>query len=111
MNRLRAFVREPFHLTTALAVGFVLGGFALIGFAWNGAARLTLVALQLPYVVSGGLGGLLLAGTGLALLGVQASRSEGAEQRRELDGVLDVVASVLAQRRGSPGGGAGRVNA
>lgn len=52
------------------AVLFTVAGFVLIVLAWNGAASLDRVPGQLPYAISGGLGGLalVLVGGSLAIV-------------------------------------------
>lgn len=100
--------RVHFRAVTAIAVALVAAGFAMIGFAWSGAAARAIAALQLPYAVSGGLGGLLLVGVGARLVSIQVSRAQRAREARELDEILDAAGRVLAQRRSR---GAGRVNA
>lgn len=42
---------------------FVLGGLAVV-LGWVGASKQALTALQLPYAISGGIGGLFLLGLG-----------------------------------------------
>src|SRR5205823_2802726 len=54
----------------------VLAGLVAFGLAWRGAAAEMLVARQLPWLVSGGLGGLGLVATGSTLLAIHHRRRE-----------------------------------
>lgn len=76
-------------------------GFALIAFAWGKVAGIAdNVALQLPYLVSGGLTGLGLVMVGLTIVNVAAKRRDAllrqqqtqllADALRELRNALDV---------------------
>jgi hypothetical protein len=51
----------------ALAVALTLAGAVLLTVGWFGVSRQALAPLQIPYVVSGGLGGIFLTGVGAAL--------------------------------------------
>lgn len=59
------------------------------------------VALQLPYLVSGGLGGAALIGIGAILTAVQAERRDRAAAAKEMQQVVDLVCSLTtaAMRR------------
>jgi membrane protease YdiL (CAAX protease family) len=73
------------------AVGLVGLGFIIIFLAWNGAAGKDYVQGQLPYLISGGVGGLALVISGLTVAIVQSVRREAAEVTRRLDQLLEVV--------------------
>ena len=92
-----ASVREP--VNAALATGFaaVLAGFGLIAFAWYRVSGEMDVAVQVPYVVSGGMAGLALIAAGCLFAHVLISR--GLESARG-DAVADIVAGVASRRRG-----------
>ncbi len=51
-----------------LGLGFCLLGFIVIAIAWNGAAGVDYTQGQVPYLISGGLGGLCLVVVGAALV-------------------------------------------
>ena len=51
-----------------LAIGYCLAGFVLIFLGWNGAASYDTVSAQMPYLVSGGIGGLALVVVGAGLM-------------------------------------------
>lgn len=84
MNEIWKALRDPRVSVTLVLAATVLGGLALIGLGYRGAAALLLVPLQVPYLVSGGVVGLAAVGAGLALLVVHLDRAEAAQERREV---------------------------
>lgn len=89
------FVRDPAFPGVALIATLLLSGFAVVLVAWSGVARTLYVALQVPHLVSGGLGGLALMGAGAALLDIQLSRRESAREQRLNDEVIDEVVELM----------------
>jgi len=81
-----------------LGIGYCLAGLALIFLGWNGAATYDRVPAQMPYLVSGGLGGLALVVIGAALIVVQSNRADRAALQVSLDELRDAV-----ERLASPG--------
>ena len=59
-----------------LAVAALGVGFLLIVLGWNGAASLDYAQGQLPFVISGGVGGMALVAVGLTLVVLNALRSD-----------------------------------
>lgn len=84
---------------TYLGVALTVIGFVLIAIAWRQVAAETNVALQLPYLVSGGLTGLALVMVGVTVVNVAAKRRDAvlreqqtallADALRELSAALD----------------------
>jgi hypothetical protein len=66
-------------------------GFAGLGMAWHGASATLDVYTQMPFIVSGGFGGVALAGTFLGLLAVHTERRAAAVERLWLE---DAIASA-----------------
>jgi hypothetical protein len=83
-------------------VALVAVGFALIFLAWNGAAGRDFVEGQLPYLISGGLTGLALVGTGLTVALVQAQRREARAVTDRLDELIEVVRANSASGAAGP---------
>ena len=73
------------------AVGLVGLGFIAIFFAWNGAAGKDYTQGQLPYLISGGVGGLALVLSGLTVVIVQAVRRESMFLGRKLDDLIEAA--------------------
>jgi MFS family permease len=104
-RRLRAGVgrlrSDPFARSIAFAIALILGGFVAIGLGWRGAARSLIVAEQLPFLISGGLGGLALIVAGAGTLAVQASRYWNARELQR----LELIVSRAARRAQTETGG------
>ncbi|MBW3667826.1 MAG: hypothetical protein KY443_01320 [Actinobacteria bacterium] len=76
-------------------------GLALIGIGWGKVAGETQVYLQLPYLVSAGLTGLVFVMVGLTVLNVTTRQRDGAERDRqitELVGIIEELRETLAER-------------
>ena len=78
---MRAAGRDPFIVSVVVLSALVITGLIGLAVAWKGAAATLVVAFQLPYVVSGAIGGLALLGFALGLVLVQGRRREEAERR------------------------------
>jgi hypothetical protein len=74
-----------------------LGVLALF-LAWNGAAGVDHVEGQIPFLISGGLLGLALVGTGLTIVNVQSRRQDTADVLAKLEDLAEAL-----QRAGDPG--------
>jgi hypothetical protein len=90
------FLRDPALPGVLLMVGLILAGFGAVLFGWRGAARAAYVPLQVPALVSGGVGGLALIGVGVALLDIQSARRHAAREQRIVDDALDELAELVA---------------
>ena len=98
-----AWSMDPVAPTLLLFAGLVVAGFVAIAIGWKVSARTSVVAFQIPALVSGGLGGLALIVIGAALANIQATRWVAALERTEADAVLDEIASItdgMSGRRG-----------
>lgn len=90
---------DPAHAATFIAVGLIVSGFAVMGLAWRGLAATLMVAVQLPYAISGGVAGVGMVGAGAALLSVQSSRALTARRCRDFDVLIEGALDVLAALR------------
>lgn len=87
---------------TYLGIAVAAIGFALIAIAWGAVAGQTNVALQVPYLVSGGLTGLALVMVGLTVISVAARRRDAMlreQQTRLLADALRELGAALDDRR------------
>lgn len=95
-------MRGPAKLATYLATVLVLSGFGLVGLAWYSVSGLDHLQGQFPYLLSGGLGGLGLIITGMAVLLVQTVREQSARERAQLNelhvAILRVILAAPAKR-------------
>ena len=96
MIELWRVLRDPRVTTTLVLASVVLTGFGLIGAGYRGAAPLLIVALQVPYLVSGAVVGIAMVGVGLALLMVHLDRTEAAVERRDVAALQRDVLRLLA---------------
>jgi hypothetical protein len=69
-------------------------GFVVIMYTWGKVAALTVVPLQMPYLVSGGLVGLGLILVGLTMVNINAKRQDAFARERQLGQVREVLAEI-----------------
>lgn len=80
----------PIHIGLSVcAVGMIV-----IAFTWAKVARLTSVALQLPYFISGGFTSLALTMTGLTIISLGVRARDEAERRKNLDRLAEILSAV-----------------
>lgn len=79
-------------------IGWGLGtvGIIVIIIGWYGVSGQALVAKQLPYLISGGLGGVALVGIGAALIGTERLRQDARRIARLEEMVEDLTAVLIA---------------
>lgn len=77
----------------------VLAGFAAVFLAWNGAAGQDHVPAQLPYLISGGLTGVILVGVGLVLLRNFESRRDSRRVEARLDALREAIDRLAAEQQ------------
>ncbi len=98
--------RNPFAWIGRTGIGvwigllFAAGGFGLLAYTWGETAALTDVALQVPYVVSGGFGGLGLILLGLLVVNISVKRRETRARERQLEELRDALAGLRAAIEG-----------
>jgi hypothetical protein len=108
-TRLRASTRaRPVRAASWLAptspalvytgVVLIVAGFAVLAFAWSRVAGTAIVALQLPYLVSGGFAGLGLVIVGVLLMYLAVKRRDAWQRERR----LDALAAALEGRAERP---------
>lgn len=81
---------------TYLGVALTVIGFALIAIAWRQVAAETNVALQLPYLVSGGLTGLALVMVGVTVINVAAKRRDAVLREQQNALLADALQELSA---------------
>jgi hypothetical protein len=101
LARLRQFVRAGAGVWVGLLL--VAGGFGLIAYTWGEVAGLLDVALQLPFLVSGGLTGLGLILLGLLVVNLAVKRKEAIERHRQLDEVREALVRLREAIEGETG--------
>lgn len=89
--------RRPLSPTpTYVGIGITVVGFMLIAVAWGQVAGETNVALQMPYLVSGGLFGIALVLVGLTVVNVAAKRRDAALREQQTALLADALAELRA---------------
>jgi hypothetical protein len=83
----------------ALLGVLVVVGFAGVMLAWRGSAASIVGALQLPYAVSGAIGGVAVLGFALGIASIQVRRRAEAAERAELARVIAAAVHLLAAAR------------
>jgi hypothetical protein len=101
VTRVRRLLADPFSVSVLVLGILAVAGLIGIIVGWKGAAASLVVSVQLPYIVSGAIGGLALLGFALGLLLIQARRRQEARRRADMDRVVHAAAAVLAAARGS----------
>ena len=96
MNEIWKVLRDPRVSTTLVLAGMVALGFGLVAQGYRGAAALTFVPFQVPFIVSGAVAGVAVVGAGLALLSIHLDRAEAAEERRAVAALQRDVLRLLA---------------
>jgi len=91
----RRWVSDPLVVSSWVAAAMVVGAFVAFFLAWRGAAATLAVGIQVPYLVSGGVGGLTLLMAGLTLVHVQARRRRNAREHRQLARLIEEAQGVL----------------
>ena len=85
-----------------MGMGCAILGFFILAVAWNGAAGLDYAQGQLPYLLSGGFGGLGMIVLGAALIVTEGNRRD----RAILEAKLEQIALALSRGGGSNGSSA-----
>ena len=87
---------------TYLGIAVSAIGFVLIAFAWGATAGEANVALQMPYLISGGITGLAMVMVGLTIVSVAARRRDAVlreQQTALLADALRELGAALEERR------------
>ena len=101
-GRLQRFFRVGAGVWAGLLITAI--GFGLIAFTWGKVAALVSVALQLPYIVSGGMSGLGLILLGLLVTNLAVKRREALERSRQLDEIREALVRLRTAIEGEDGG-------
>lgn len=78
-------------------VAVAAAGLAGLGIAWDGVAATLFPQLQMPFIVSGGFGGIAIVGAALALLAVHLERRSAAGDRAQLETIISSAAVVAEE--------------
>ena len=84
VSRRLAAIRAIPHLATWVGIGVTAVGLVLLVVAWGKVAGLTVVGLQLPYLVSAGFTGVALVLVGLTIVNLDAKRADARQRSAQL---------------------------
>ena len=93
-RRVRDLVSDPFASTLVATTLLGVAGVVAIVLGAIGAADAATLDAQLPFVVSGGLGGLALVIVAAGLYSIQRRRFAAARRRIQLDRVLHAAVAL-----------------
>src|SRR5262245_59242690 len=82
-----------------LGIAYCIAGFFLIFLGWNGTASHDREPAQIPYVVSGGIGGLALVVVGSALMVAHSLRTDRVELRGAIDDLRQAIERTAVEGR------------
>jgi hypothetical protein len=94
LGRPIALLRNIPHVATWAGVVLSAIGLVLIAVAWGRTAGEIEVGLQVPYVVSAAFTGLGLVVIGLAIVSIDAKRSDSAERTRQIRELREALADL-----------------
>lgn len=80
---------------TVIGIGVAIMGFILLAVAWGGVAGEDDVAMQVPYLISGGAFGLGLIMVGLTIVNMAAKRRDAAMRAQQ----IELLAAALQELR------------
>ena len=98
---LRRAIAEEILLSASVASLLVFAGFGAFFLAWKGVAATFAVGVQIPYLLSGGVGGFALIAGGMGILYLQMSRHLDARENAAWGVVLDRALGILERIRTS----------
>lgn len=90
---------DPFVSSLLVLSGVTAGGIVALALAWRGAAATSAVAEQMPYVVSGGFGGVGLVGFAGGMLVIQTRRWAEARRRAQFYRVVNAAEDLVTTAR------------
>jgi hypothetical protein len=101
MKRLRLPqpLRDPAAQASLVLAAMALVGFVMFVLGWRGGARTVYVPLQVPWLVSGSIGGLALIGLALGALSIHLGRRQDAEHRAVVEQVVRQAAELAEDLR------------
>jgi hypothetical protein len=94
-----AALRDP-GVQASIVLGLLaVLGFAMLALGWRGAARTVYVPLQMPWLVSAGVGGLALLGMALGGWSIHLGRRADAVHRLAVEDVVREAAGLAEDLR------------
>jgi len=82
-------LRDPFAGSVFVLALMAVAGIVAIALGYRGIAATDDISIQIPFAVSGGLGGLGLLAFSGGLIGVQMRRKHAARERAEVERLIE----------------------
>lgn len=95
-----AFLRADSNALLWIGIAITGVGFILIAYTWGKVAGLTAVALQLPYLASGGLTAIALVILGIGMVNMAVKRRDAAERDRQVEQLAETMAELRRSLEG-----------
>lgn len=83
-------------------IALVVAGFGVLAFTWSKVAGTLLVALQLPYLISGGFTGIGLVVVGVLVIYIGAKRRDAWQRERRLEELTELLEGTASAERDTP---------
>lgn len=99
LPRLPQSLRDPATQATLVLAALGVAGFVMFVLGWRGGARTIYVPLQVPWLVSGAIGGLALIGLALGAWSIHSGRRQDAEHRAVVEQVVRQAAELAEDLR------------
>jgi len=84
-----------------VGVGAIVAALAVLAYTWSRVAGTAIVALQLPYIASGGFAGIGLIVVGVLLIYLGVRRRDAWERERRLEALADALEARDAEDESS----------
>ena len=92
MNALMTYLKAQWDRVGAWAL--ILIGFGALLAGWLGISGTTILAAQMPYIVSGGFTAIGLILVGLTLVNIATKRQDAAERSRQLSELRELLSEM-----------------
>jgi hypothetical protein len=97
--RWMAALHDPGIQAVVVLAGLAVASFVMLGLAWRGGARTPYVPLQIPWLVSAGIGALALLGMALGGWSIHLGRRQDAAHRDTVDTLVRDAAELAEDLR------------
>lgn len=92
-------LRDPLFVSMAVLFGLGLAGVLAAAMSWRGVASETVVAKQMPFMISGSIAGLAMVGVAAVVIVIQHRRWLEARRRAEFDALVQAAGALLVVAR------------
>lgn len=97
-SRFAAWMAPLSPVPIYVGITLTIVGFALLAYTWSRVAGTAVVALQLPFIASGGFGGIGLVVIGVLTISLGAKRRDAWQRERRLEELAAILERANAER-------------